>query len=167
MILVGHHSMLRTCELFELRTGDVTFLADRALLVLRETKMGQRVGIHQETTVTDGWLLPRMRALHAATTPGLPLVGMTPTAFRGMWKEARAATGIPAKYTPYSLRRGGATAMFQWCGKFGKVADKGRWNSVGACRLSITTAFAELAAAEEEKGFNLKLKAFSRHLHEL
>ncbi len=44
MTLLAHHCMLRTCELFELRTGDVSFLPGRALLVLRETKMGQRVG---------------------------------------------------------------------------------------------------------------------------
>ena len=151
MILAGHRCMLRTCELFELRTGDGTFLADRALLVLRETKMGQRVGVHQETTVTDSWLLPRLRAIHAATTPDLPLVGMSPNAFRATWKEARAFTGVPTRYTPYSWRCGGATAMFQWCGKFDKVADKGRWNSLPACRLYITTALAELATAEEER----------------
>ncbi len=37
--------------------------------------------------------------------------------------------------------------MFQWCGKFDKVTDKGRWNSIAARRLYITTALAELATA--------------------
>ena len=57
--------------------------------------------------------------------------------------------------------------MFQWCGKFDKVADKGRWNSIPACRLYITTALAELATADEEMALSVKLKAFARYLHEL
>ncbi len=81
MVLVGHHCMLRTCELFELRTGDVAFTNRRALLVLRETKMGQRLGIHQETTVSDEWLVRCLQRAHAATRPGCCLVGVTPYRF--------------------------------------------------------------------------------------
>ncbi len=167
MVLVGHHCMLRTCELFELRTGDVTFTNRSALLVLRETKMGQRLGIHQETTVSDEWLVRCLQRAHAATRPGCCLVGVTPYRFRALRAACRAETGIPRKYTPYSLRRGGATAMFQWCGHFHKVADKGRWNSIPACRLYITTALAELAGDEEESARAAQLKIFAGHLHSL
>ncbi len=167
MTLIAHHCMLRTCELFELRTGDVSFLPGRALLVLRETKMGQRVGVHQETTVSDEWLLAKLRTLHARTRSGSVLLGVTPTEFRKQWRLARMAVGVQQKYTPYSLRRGGATCMFQHCGSFDQVADKGRWGSLAALRLYITTALAEMASDEEQRAMGPKLEAFVRHLYEL
>ena len=167
MTLIAHHCMLRTCELFELRTGDVTFLPGRALLVLRETKMGQRVGIHQETTVADEWLLGKLRTLHARTRRGCTLLGVSPAEFRKHWRLARIAAGVPPKYTPYSLRRGGATCMFQHCGSFDQVADKGRWGSLAALRLYITTALAEMASDAELNAMQPKLLACARQLSQL
>ena len=167
MTLIAHHCMLRTCELFELRTGDVTFLPRRALLVLRETKMGQRVGVHQETTIVDEWLLGKLRLLHARIRSGFPLLGVSPTEFRRQWRLARIAVGVPAKYTPYSLRRGGATRMFHHCGSFDQVADKGRWGSLAALRLYITTALAEMASDDEQNAMRPKLQACAQHLCKL
>ena len=117
--------------------------------------------------MSDEWLVRCLQRAHAATRPGCCLVGVTPYRFRALWAACRAETGIPRKYTPYSLRRGGATAMFQWCGHFHKVADKGRWNSIPACRLYITTALAELAGDEEESARAAQLKIFAGHLHSL
>ena len=80
-----------------------------------------------------------------------------------MWSKARAAVRIPQKYTPYSLRRGGATALFQWTGSFDVVADKGRWASLQALRLYVTTSLAELSLQEETNEMRLRWEAFARH----
>ena len=40
--------------------------------------------------------------------------------------------------------------MFQHCGSFDQVADKGRWGSLAALRLYITTALAEMASDDEQ-----------------
>ena len=57
--------------------------------------------------------------------------------------------------------------MFQHCGSFDQVADKGRWGSLAALRLYITTALAEMASDEEQRAMGPKLEAFVRHLYEL
>ena len=74
---------------------------------------------------------------------------------------------MPSRYTPYGLRRGGATAMFQYCGSFDRVMDQGRWGSLAACRLYITTALNELAECDEERetqSVYLQFAKFLRHL---
>jgi hypothetical protein len=54
MILVAFHCILRTNEFFELRTGDVSASGrGLLLLLLRDTKIGQRLGIHQEVALTN------------------------------------------------------------------------------------------------------------------
>ena len=115
LILVPHHAMLRTCELYELRTGDVHMSQRSCLLVLRETKMCQRNCVHQGTTIDDSWLIERVRQVLAATAPGQTLVQMSPHKFLTLRKQACLATGMPSRYTPYGLRRGGAMTMFQCC----------------------------------------------------
>jgi len=109
-IVVAHHCMLRTCEMLSLRTGDVAFCQGTIVLTLRETKMGQRIGVTQETVVDDPWVVPRLRHAVRSTASGQLVLGMTPARFRAMWKAAREALRLPQHYTPYSLRRGGAAA---------------------------------------------------------
>ena len=164
LILVAHHCMLRTCEMLSLRTGDFADGKDGIMLTLRETKMGQRVGIHQQTTVVDPWLVSRLRRAIHATPIGQLLIGMTPARFRALWSISRTQTGVPRRYTPYSLRRGGATAMFSCCGSFDKVADTGRWASISACRLYITTGLQELAGADE---LDLLAQTMAKHVRYL
>ena len=115
LILVAHHTLLRTRELYELRTGDVHLSQRSCLLVHREINMGQRVGVHQETAIDDSWLIERVRQVLAVTAPEQTLVQMSPKKFRTLRKQARLATEMQSRYTPYGLRRGGATTVFQCC----------------------------------------------------
>ena len=135
--------------MLSLRTGDVAFCQGTIVLTLRETKMGQRIGVTQETVVDDPWVVPRLRHAVRSTASGQLLLGMTPARFRAMWKAARDSLRLPQHYTPYSLRRGGATAMFSLCGSFDRVADVGRWGFLSACRKYITTGLQEVASAED------------------
>ena len=57
--------------------------------------------------------------------------------------------------------------MFQWCGSFGKVADKGRWGSMQALRLYITTALAELAGDDEQARLRRRLSEYPKLLKAL
>ncbi len=51
----------------------------------------------------------------------------------------------PKEYTPYSLRRGGATCQFQLAGSFAKVAERGRWSSERAVGIYVNKALADMA----------------------
>ena len=55
---------------------------------------------------------------------------------------------IPAKFTPYGLRRGGATGLFRRTGSFDTVCDRGRWGNVSACRIYVTTALQDASMEE-------------------
>ena len=112
--------------------------------------MGQRVGIHQEVTVATPWLVKLLRRAVDATSPGHTVMGLTPVQFRRYWISGRAALHLPARYTPYGVRRGGATVLFQRVGSFDRVMDKGRWASLQACRLYVTSALADTNVDEFE-----------------
>ena len=53
----AHHCILRTCELLSLRTTDAAVVSKGILLLLRDTEVGQRMGVHQEVAVKDVWLV--------------------------------------------------------------------------------------------------------------
>ena len=85
---------LRMAEMTELRTGDVATAGQGVLLTLRNTKMGQRVGLHQEVCVRDPWLRRRICDAVRSTRRGDPLLGMTPYKFRRTWASVRAELGV-------------------------------------------------------------------------
>ncbi len=57
----GFHCILRTNEFMELRTGDVSVSGRGLLLMLRDTKIGQRLGVNQEVALSGAWLCRRVR----------------------------------------------------------------------------------------------------------
>ena len=76
------------------------------------------------------------------------LLDCTPVRFRLVWSRARRRLKIPARFTVYGLRRGGATGLFRRTGSFDQVCDRGRWGSVVACRIYVTTALQDAAMQE-------------------
>ena len=72
------------------------------------------------------------------------------TAFRRFWLRLLEVHGLEAdNYTPYSVRRGGATALFQATQSFSAVADRGRWNKEKTARLYIETALLQMRSRSE------------------
>ena len=59
--LLAHHCCLRTVEMLSLATTDVLLGAKRSLLILRATKIGQRMGVDEEVIVHDEFLLQWLR----------------------------------------------------------------------------------------------------------
>ena len=148
MISVAHDCILRTSEFMELRTTDVISGKEGMLLTLRDTKIGQRLGVQQDVLLTSPWLVARVEALKSRTKPGMPLMNCLPSQFRRVWARARRRWCLPMEYAPYGLRRGGATTLFQSTGSFDRVADKGRWLSAQAVRIYVATALQEQAARD-------------------
>ena len=95
------------------------------------------------------------------------LVGCSPDKNRACWSKARKALGLPEEFTPYALRRGGATAMFQHSGSFARVAERGHWQSERAMRGYINKALAYLAGESMFQHCTASQQAFSQHLHRL
>ena len=157
MIVVAFHHILLSNEFMVIVVPEPGYL----LVVLRDTKIGQRPGINQEITIKSKWLRQRFLDAWSATTPGFPLLGMQPQSFRKIWKTALRATGVPTSYTPYSLRRGGATCWFQVTGSFDMVVDQGRWLNAKSCRNYISSALADLGSEELETSL---IREIAHHL---
>ncbi len=147
-ILAAHECILRNAEFFELRTGDVIPTPGGVLLSLCDTKMGQRLCVTQQVLCSSRWLAARLRRRAEELQPGETLLDCTPVQFRQLWSRARSRLKIPAKFTVYGLRRGGATGLFRRTGSFDTVCDRGRWGNVSACRIYVTTALQDASIEE-------------------
>ena len=151
-VLLAHDCILRNAEAYELRTGDCIATRTSVMLTLRDTKIGQRLGVTQIVVCQNRWLAARVRHLAHSRPTGSTLLGIAPTEFRKQWQLARKTLSLPDSYTPYGLRRGGATSHFRETGSFDKVCDRGRWGTTSAARIYVTTALqhaAELDAASK------------------
>ena len=143
MVLIAHHCILRTAEMLSLLSTDITFSDVGALLVLRDTKMGGRIGVTEQVTVTEPALRRALERWVSKRMRGLPVCELSAYKFRKTWHEAIRRLHLPPETQPYGLRRGGATTLFQHSGTFDTVANVGRWNTLKACRVYVTTALAE------------------------
>ena len=144
---LGFHAFLRTAELCLLRWEDVSFTAnnERGVILLRDTKSGQRIAHMEGVTLDDPLLCRLMVALCPVPSKGL-IVGLTSGQFRGRFQhivDLRRLNGLSLR--PYSLRRGGATYMFRETGVLSRIMVRGRWASEKSCRLYVMEGVGQLA----------------------
>lgn len=166
LMVMAWDTMLRTCELCELLAGDCSVVGGAVLLCLRGTKVGQRTGVNQEVAITDSWLIPRLLPVIRARA-GMRLLRLSRFQLRRFFAEAVAACHLGRGYTLYSLRRGGATGLFLRHSSYDVVMDRGRWASLRAMRLYISTALESMADATEQAALATHLAQLATHLHNL
>ena len=134
MVLVAHHCILRTSNFS---------ICDPPTAPYLTAAYCSSFGIQR--SVKDKWLVPRLRRVIRDSPRGKLLLGVTPRKFRDCWTVARKRILLPGNFTPYSLRRGGATCLFQHSGSYSKVAERGRWSTEKAMRMYVNQALADLA----------------------
>ena len=96
--------------------------------------------------MTDSWVLSWLPLFQRAMPHTGKCVSMTDCQFRQVWSQVRAELRLPDAFTPYGIRRGGATHFFQECASFSLTSDRGRWGTERATRLYVTSALQDLAA---------------------
>ena len=92
LIVLAFQHLLRTNEFMAIVNSDVVRDGGHMLIVLRDTKMGKRLGVNQEVLVKSRWLAKRVEEARHAVVPGLPLLGVSPSTFRRLWKQAHPCT---------------------------------------------------------------------------
>ena len=112
------------------------------------------------------WLVGRLRRWASTLARGETIMQCSPVRFRWVWAQARKELRVPERYTPYGLRRGGATSCFRDTSSFDRVADRGRWGSVSACRLYVTTSL-QAAAMQDFAGHHPLWQRWASRLWEL
>ncbi len=95
-IRAAHHCILRTGEMLNVRTTDITFAGKLCQIRLRDTKVGQRLDITEETDIVDPWLRRVFKKAFRSIYPGDTIAGMSPAAFRRVWSSAIRAVGLPS-----------------------------------------------------------------------
>ena len=150
-VYVMFHCLLRPGEGLTLRCEQVCFDKgrDTGVLVLRQTKTSQRLNIIESVTFECPIVGRLLKQLCQGKQKGDLLLTGTPYTFRQAFSRALRVLRLDGdRYTPYSLRRGGATHDFRHHGRIERSLIRGRWSSTRSARLYIQEGVATLAEQE-------------------
>lgn len=138
IVAAGFHGLLRTTELLSIRVCHIVWGARGATLLLPNTKSGQRRGVTESVVLEDHTVLVLLSLACRGKQPfELLWTGGEPD-FRRVWKLACDTIGLPENvYTPYCLRRGGATFDWLCYRNLPRTCLRGRWSHMETSRLYI------------------------------
>ena len=142
-LLLGFHCMLRTGELLKIRKMDLSFMEQhsRGIVVLHETKSGQRTASSETVVIFDAFLVRMLAIVCRDLPPADFLMGCSPAVFRVKFARLVHEAGLPkCNWKRCSLRRGGATTDFLHNGQLDRTMVRGRWASAKTARLYIDDA---------------------------
>ena len=145
-LLIAFYGLLRTNEAVLLAKGDINLdlQHDSVVVALPMTKTSKNA---MESVVVRDWLLASVLRKALAMTPEKSkLYGGSAYQFRKDLVSLQKACGFEsAPYTPYGLRRGGATWWWLKTQSLDAVVVRGRWQSAKTARIYLDDARAELA----------------------
>ena len=153
MSLIGFFGLLRTGELLNVRACDLLADKKNLLISLPNTKSGTRHSAAEMVQVSDPFTLEVIREVKAYRVDNnclkVPLWDFTPQSFRDRFAyHLRKFDLVSHGFRPYSLRRGGATHLFQVSGSMELALLKGRWSSPKVAKIYISDALSFLPAME-------------------
>ena len=103
------------------------------------------------------------KAIWPIANQGQVVLSLTETQFRAAFAGSVKSLGYdPEVARPYSLRRGGATALFRKGQTFTQIAEHGRWASEASCREYINDAAAELSLMHLSQADRKRAKLLSQ-----
>ncbi len=149
LLLLGFFALLRTGELLNLRPQDLLIGSEQIIVSLFGTKSGKRENVAEMVSFFDDFtmevlstLLSDRKALRTLKTPIWSFSGQH---FRNQFKRyLKKFDLLDHNFRPYSLRRGGATHVFQTTGSMEVALLKGRWGSSKVARVYIADGISYL-----------------------
>ena len=160
----GFHTLCRMTELFSMRCGELCFSPTATWLSINLgfTKGGSRRGV-QDTAIVDApWLATALKLISLNRPPGDLLFQCSAGHFRKAFQRAVNAIGLRRMaLQPYSLKRGGATALFRQLGQYDPVVQRGHWASVATARIYINDGLAMHAEMRHPPQLQAKLQPFA------
>lgn len=146
-LLLGFHGLLRTGELLALKAKDISIVSSKgpAIISLGLTKSGKRQGVAESVTLHSEDVCRRLFQWKSVAAPDMLLCGPSHK-WRKRFAEIVTAVNFDKfDFRPYSLRRGGATHLFQVLGRFDSLLVLGRWQAAATARIYINSGLAVLA----------------------
>lgn len=161
VLMLAFHCLLRTGEALAVTADDLMLGPTSGICRLQGTKSGKRNAANEVISVTSLAVLDILRALQDIRTTlnirTAPLWSQSPAAFRQAFKKLLCRFGLEAQgFRPYSLRRGGATDLFQRTGSMELSLLRGRWESSRVARIYIADGLSYLPS--------LRLSAHTRNM---
>ena len=166
-LLLGFHCLLRTQEFVSAQWAHLTIQkkSSIAVLLLPNTKSGQRFGHEESVVISDSALIQMLLALSKARLPGDTIMEIAGPRFRSLFAQAVRALPLPrGDWKPYSCRRGGATQHYRLFASLDATCVRGRWANTRTCRLYINDAIAALNELQITPGQTLALEKWQKHL---
>lgn len=164
MLLLGFSCLLRTGELLQLKTTDFQMGPISGVCTLRNTKTSRRDSANEVTSFDD---IPTVEAvkqlllLRKQTNTGPWLWVHSAGYFRQQFNFLCDHFDLSKhKFRPYSLRRGGATHVFQQTQSMEVALVKGRWQSSRVARIYISDGLSYLPSITMSKRTKNLLQQF-------
>ena len=147
LLLLGFDTFMRSGELFVLAPRDILFKDDKAVITIRDSKMGVRQGFQEIVMLRPGISVQVLFMLCQRRPREAPLLAGSPAQARGRLQALLALFGLEGLgFAFYSLRRGGATAFYARTGNLEQTLLQGRWASTKTARLYLTQSVADVVA---------------------
>ena len=142
MLSLGFYGLLRTGECLQVRPCDLLLGKNTGVISLSETKTGLRNSAKETVSIQSPLALEVLRAtIETKEQLGLektPIWSKSAQSFRNVLAHhIKRFDLISHGFRPYSLRRGGATALFQETGSMEAALLKGRWASNKVARIYL------------------------------
>lgn len=149
LIGLGFFALLRAGELLKVTAEDLLLTENSGIVSLHDTKSGQRANVSEMVHFSDPMTLEILREVKLLLAQQhltkVPLWQRSAQAFRVHFKKYCIRFHLTKhRFRPYSLRRGGATWMFQSSGSMEVALLKGRWSSAKVAKLYISDALSYL-----------------------
>ena len=143
LLLLGFFALLRTGEILQVTPADILLNQTTGIVSLRDTKTGKRDNVSEMVSFDDPFTIQTLQGLKdIKNQQGLSKVPIWPysgSAFRARFKQYSIKFDLePHRFRPYSLRRGGATHLFQTTGSMEVALVKGRWSHARVARIYIS-----------------------------
>ncbi len=166
MLLLGFFALLRTGELLQVTAEDLLIGKDAGIVSLKNTKSGLRNSAHETVSFDDPLALEILRALkeekHLSNMHKVPLWTRSAQSFRNEFAHHCKRFHLQDfQFRPYSLRRGGATHLFQETGSMEVALLKGRWNSTKVAKIYLSDGLSYLPGLTFSEATKKLLDAYS------
>ena len=163
-LLIGFDCMLRSGELYNLKIGDITFLQNKAVLCLGQSKSGKRSGTSEMVVVESALAMTWLKKACRQAKKGEKLLFRGDRFFRKLFYELVQFFEVQGLLTVYSLRRGGATWNFLHHGSMEKTLLRGRWSSTSTARIYLQDATATVSHLQLTQAQRSQLLTASNNL---
>ena len=142
-LLTGFWGLLRTGELLKIQACHVIPSGAHVLIHLGETKMTSRNAGVENVYIHHIYTAQLLQAWASVAKPHDYLVPVSQYQFRLSFSQAIQKCQFTG-FKPYSLRRGGATALYIDTKSYTQVCQQGRWASERTARIYISDGVALL-----------------------